>query len=53
MSLDPNDTPDPSNITPYWAEYSQGNTEMLFNQTGNEPDIRPIQMDQGLIERCK
>ncbi len=54
VSLDPNATPDPENITPFWAEYNQGNTEMLFNETtSGQPDIRPFNTDPGLLERCR
>ncbi|EIW84339.1 alpha beta-hydrolase [Coniophora puteana RWD-64-598 SS2] len=44
---------DPTNITPYWEEYSAGNFEMLFNETeSGAPLVAPFTTDPGLIERC-
>lgn len=53
-TLNPNDTPDPINITPFWPKYIQGDTEMLFNKTeAGQPAIRTITTDQGLLQRCR
>ena len=50
---DPNVHPVPDVITPQWNTYNISDTEMLFNMTENgQPDIRPIQTDDGLLERC-
>ena len=50
---DPNAHPVPNVITPEWGVYNDGNTEMLFNMTEDaQPDIRPIETDGGLLERC-
>jgi carboxylesterase type B len=56
VSQDPNDKIAPT-ITPSWELYSEGNTEMLFNQTvDNQPDIQVIPVDNGQVngqlERC-
>jgi len=53
LSLNPNTKFDPTNLTPAWNQWSSNNTEMLFNKTStNEPDIRAISTDAGLLERC-
>ncbi|KAL0578550.1 hypothetical protein V5O48_003451 [Marasmius crinis-equi] len=53
ISLDPNAKFDPSDITPEWSEFSDGQSEMLFNKTSaNAPDVREITADQALLERC-
>ena len=44
---------DPTNITPYWAEYDIGETEMLFNRTrADVPVVTPFQTDPTLLQRC-
>jgi hypothetical protein len=56
ISLDPNAKFDPTNITPQWKKYSEGNTEMVFNSTkdGSEADIYTISgMDPELLQRCE
>jgi len=53
LSLDPNTKFDPTNPTPTWNHWSSGHPEMLFNKTSaNEPDIRAVSTDSGLLERC-
>ncbi|KIM92464.1 hypothetical protein PILCRDRAFT_57666 [Piloderma croceum F 1598] len=53
LSLNPNTKFDPTNLTPAWNHWSSNNTEMLFNKTStNEPDIRAVSTDAGLLERC-
>lgn len=55
MSLDPNNHPDASDVTPSWAPWTPNTTtEMLFNETtSGEPLIQPIMTDASLIQRCK
>jgi len=53
LSLDPNIKFDPTNPTPTWNHWGSDDTEMLFNKTStNEPDIRAVRTDSGLLERC-
>ncbi|ESK88263.1 cephalosporin esterase, partial [Moniliophthora roreri MCA 2997] len=53
ISLDPNVKVDPTNITPQWSLYSDGNTEMKFNKTAdNQPNVTTITTDDNLLERC-
>jgi hypothetical protein len=53
VSLDPNIKFDPTNPTPAWNHWSSDDTEMLFNKTStNEPDIKAVRTDTGLLERC-
>jgi len=50
---DVNNKFDPTNITPYWDEYSTGETEMLFNRTeGGAPVVMPIKTDPRILQRC-
>ncbi|EGN99178.1 hypothetical protein SERLA73DRAFT_90445 [Serpula lacrymans var. lacrymans S7.3] len=51
--LNPNAKFDPSNTTPPWTMWNQGNSEMLFNvtETGT-PEIRTYTTDEALLERC-
>lgn len=50
---DPNVHPVPEVITPKWEVFKRNHTEMLFNQTENsQPDIRAIETDPALLERC-
>ena len=49
----PNIHPVPEVVTPNWSLYTEGNTEMLFNRTGNNPDIHPITTDPALLQRCE
>ncbi|EIM89554.1 alpha/beta-hydrolase [Stereum hirsutum FP-91666 SS1] len=47
---------DNSTITPPWATWSEGHTEMLFNQTEglpSEPVVEAIVTDDGLLGRCE
>ena len=53
ISLDPNVKVDRTNITPRWNKFNVGNTEMVFNRTGNAADIHTISTDPKLLERCK
>lgn len=49
----PNIKYDSENITPPWAPWSSGHTEMLFNKTEtNQTDIRTFATDANLLERC-
>ncbi|KAK7461933.1 hypothetical protein VKT23_008364 [Stygiomarasmius scandens] len=54
ISLDPNNKPEPTNITPQWNKFSMNNTEMLFNRTedSSAPVIHTFTTDQNLLERC-
>lgn len=53
LFLDPNSKFDPANISPNWNKWSSSYTEMLFNKTeSNQPDIRAISTNHGLLERC-
>ncbi|KAF9260763.1 alpha/beta-hydrolase [Marasmius fiardii PR-910] len=52
ISLDPNVKVDSSNITPRWRMYNNGRTEMVFNRTGNAPDVHPTTTDSALLARC-
>ncbi|KAJ7848481.1 Alpha/Beta hydrolase protein [Mycena olivaceomarginata] len=50
LSLDPN-VKVSQTITPPWAKWNVGNTEMNFNQTNGVPVIRPVTTDAALLER--
>ena len=40
-------------ITPQWKPFKDNNTEMLFNRTeDSQPDIKAINSDEALLERC-
>ncbi|KAJ8083146.1 hypothetical protein PM082_009015 [Marasmius tenuissimus] len=52
ISLDPNAKFDSSNITPEWRMFSDGQSEMVFNRTGDEADVHSAVADQDLLERC-
>ncbi|KAJ7315428.1 Alpha/Beta hydrolase protein [Mycena albidolilacea] len=52
LSLDPN-VKVSQTITPPWAKWNVGNTEMNFNQTNGVPVIRPVTTDAALLERCR
>ena len=53
ISLDPNDKLDSSNITPEWSKFSEGESEMVFNRTGNAADVRAATADPDLLARCR
>ena len=45
---------DPSDITPTWELWNDGNTEMLFNVTeAGAPDIHSVMTSSALLERCE
>jgi hypothetical protein len=53
MSRDPNKKSNSSSITPEWNHW-EGKVEMLFNETeSGEPDVRAIETDGGLLNRCR
>ncbi|KAI5117710.1 hypothetical protein M0805_003199 [Coniferiporia weirii] len=54
-SLNPNFNPlSPESITPAWATYATGDTEMLFNVTeSGEAEVKTFATDKGLLERCE
>ncbi|KAL0065729.1 hypothetical protein AAF712_007212 [Marasmius tenuissimus] len=52
ISLDPNAKFDSSNITPEWRMFSDGQSEMVFNRTGDEADVHSAVADKDLLERC-
>jgi hypothetical protein len=53
ISLDANEHIDPTVITPYWASWSQGRTEMLFNKTvDDQPVVKTFATNPGLLARC-
>ena len=52
FNSDVNNHPVPNVITPTWNQYAENNTEMLFNRTGNDPDIQPFTTDPALLQRC-
>ncbi|KAK1221633.1 hypothetical protein PQX77_015548 [Marasmius sp. AFHP31] len=52
ISLDPNAKFDSSNITPPWSLFSKGQTQVVFNRTGDAPDIRVAKVDPKLLKRC-
>ncbi|KAI0313950.1 alpha/beta-hydrolase [Amylostereum chailletii] len=53
MFLDPNVHFDPTNIAPYWPEWAQNHTEMLFNKTdADAPAVQTFATDEGLLKRC-
>ena len=50
---DPNTKFDPTDITPHWDEYADGQTEMLFNRTeAGEAVAVPFETDPSLLRRC-
>jgi hypothetical protein len=54
VSLDPNEKIDLGSITPAWAPFNGSNTEMLFNRTEDgQPDVRAVQTDEELLDRCR
>ena len=45
---------DPSDVTPTWDLWNDGNTEMLFNVTeAGDPDIRSVRTSDALLGRCE
>ena len=45
---------DPSDVTPTWDLWNDGNTEMLFNVTeAGNPDIRSVRTSDALLGRCE
>ncbi|KAF7327249.1 Carboxylic ester hydrolase [Mycena kentingensis (nom. inval.)] len=56
MSVDPNVPvhPHAPTILPKWKTWAQGRgeVEMLFNRTGDDPDVRLVRTDEKLLERC-
>ncbi|KAG7095864.1 hypothetical protein E1B28_006556 [Marasmius oreades] len=52
ISLDPNVKFDSSNITPHWKLYNEGETEMVFNRTGDAPDVHTVTTDCEFRKRC-
>ena len=49
----PNKNSSPTNITPFWAKWSPGNIEMLFNKTEDgAPVVKPIKTSKDLLDRC-
>ena len=54
LTLNPTMKWDPSDVTPTWDLWNDGNTEMLFNVTETgAPDIRSVRTSSALLERCE
>ncbi|KAA1475667.1 alpha/beta-hydrolase [Dentipellis sp. KUC8613] len=54
-SLDPNTKAEPT-IAPNWPNYSDGQSEMLFNRTDDaqpEPVVRVFETDESQLQRCQ
>ncbi|TFK27821.1 cephalosporin esterase [Coprinopsis marcescibilis] len=53
INLDPNVKSNVTSILPKWPKWTKDSTtEMLFNRTGDVPDIRTVVSDAAITERC-
>lgn len=43
------------NLTPFWPQWTDGHTEMLFNRTADSsgPDLHTVTTDPALLARCE
>ncbi|KAJ7189181.1 Alpha/Beta hydrolase protein [Mycena filopes] len=54
ISLNPNNKVDSTTMTPPWARWAEGHTEMLFNRTEEGvPVVRTFETDGALLRRCE